>query len=285
MRYAMTTEAIALPFPTAELSFQGIDLNDAGAWLAVVETQDGLRLRTTETDVNLSLNLGYAMVRWLGDKALVVFSRILEIGNVNAWVVDVHDGSILNCFSVGDGVQDVVVLEDFIVVSYFDEGVYSDNPISNEGISVFDLNGTFQWGYQTDVADPVMIDDCYAVCKIGQNRVTFCAYADFVLVELDLVTRQQIIFSVPKQLEGAAAITALPHVTLFHGPYDANFDHRKERTQVYAFDRASGAVMEAGHVLGKWVRGLSGGRMLAVTDAGLSVTRFSEQDGSLAAAI
>ena len=146
MRYTMTTETISLPFSTAQLSHKGLDIDDCGAWLAIIETPEDLRLRTATSDIALELGWSYAMVRWLGDKALVICARIREVGDVDAWVIDVHDGTILRSFSVGDGVQDVVVLEDFIVVSYFDEGVYSDNPISNEGISVFDLSGAFQWG-------------------------------------------------------------------------------------------------------------------------------------------
>lgn len=285
MRYSMTSETIALPFPAAQLSYQGIDLNDDGAWLAVVETAQGLRLRTAGTDVKLPLNLQYAMVRWLGDKALVVFSRIRDEGDINAWVVNVWDGTILNKFSVGDGVNNVVVLEDFIVVGYFDEGVYSDNPLSNEGVSVFDRNGVFQWGYTSSVADPVLIDDCYAICKIGRNAVSFCAYSDFKLVELDVTARQQAVTTIPEELEGANAITTLPHTTFFYGPYCRDADPRKDRAQAYAFDRASGAITNIGQVPGTVLNGLSEGRLLSLTDRDALIIRFSQQEGGSAAAI
>jgi hypothetical protein len=274
--YTMTLEAIHLPFPLAHLSHLCLDLNDDGEWMAIIDDSDGLRLKTATKDIPIDLDGICAMVRWLDDKALIVCG--VGIAELSAVIVDTQTGAILKRFSVGEGVQDVVVLEDFIAFSYYDEGVYSDNRISNEGISIFDQNGAFRWGYHNGVPGSVQIADCYAICKTGRNRIAFCAYTDFPFVELDLDTRHQTVIPTPTETHGSGAITVLPDTVFLHGPIPKGEDWRTaERDGIYAMDKDTGKVTEVGSVTGKWVRGLSRGRMLSVTDNAVSIIRLTEQ--------
>jgi hypothetical protein len=284
MNYIQTSQVLPLPFAVSQLLYQALDVNADGAWLAVSKSWRGLRLRTAVTDAPLRLKLHYASVRWLDDKALVVASRIQSPGDINAWVIDPRNGNILTSFSVGDGVNDVVVLEDFIAVSYFDEGVYGDNPLSNEGVSIFDRNGLFQWGYTSEIADSALIDDCYAICKIGPNAISFCAYSDFTLVELNLTTRQHKVTAIPGQLHGCGAITTLQDKTIFHGPHPEDRNFRLERTRTFALDKADKTITKLGNISGK-VSSLSGGRMLAITETEAMIIHFSAPSDTQAAAI
>jgi hypothetical protein len=277
MPYILTTELLDLPFPTAQLSHKGVDIDSQGAWLAIVETHAGLRLRSATTDVALDLGLSHLMVRWLGDKALVVGVRIRKAGEINAWIIDVQDGTVLKCFSVGDGVQDVVVLRDFIAVSYFDEGVFGKHPLSNEAVSVFDHEGSFQWGYMSAVPDSVWIADCYAMCRTCANTVGLYAYPDFPFIELDLTRCQQTSLEIGPETRGSGAITCLPHTVFFHGPYPADGDFDKGRPDVYAMDKETCTVTHIGQIDGYSARGLSHGRTLSVTDEQVVLTRFADQ--------
>jgi hypothetical protein len=266
-----------LPFPAAQLSHKGIDIDSQGAWLAIVETREGLQLRSATTHLALDLGLPHLMVRWLGDKALVVGARIRKAGEINAWIIDVQDGTVLKSFSIGDGVEDVVVLRDFIAVSYFDEGVFGKHPLSNEAVSVFDYEGSFRWGYMSAVPDSVWIADCYAMCRTGANTVGLYAYPDFPFIELDLTRCRQTSLETLPETHGAGAITCLPHAVFFHGPYPADGNFDKERPDVYAVDKTTGTVTFVGHVDGHSARGLSHGRMLSVTDEHVVLTHFVDQ--------
>ncbi len=275
MTFYLSTETLPLPFSTAKISFQGFDIDNTGNWIAIVESEAGLRLRTPWSDIRLPVDLPYAMVRWLDGKAMVVFSRISEADETNAWIIDPQEGVILKAFSVGDGVQDVLVFKDFIAVSYFDEGVLGFVSPSNEGLAIFAKDGTYLWGYTSGVKNPVYILDCYAMCPTGSNRLAFFAYTDFDFVEIDLVTREQIITPTPDTLHGCGAITCQADTVFFRGPYPASGQDRSApREAVFAFDKNKGQAVEILPLPGKSVRGLSQGRMLAIGDGGVVVATF-----------
>src|SRR5262249_35994660 len=96
------------------------------------------------------------------------------------------DGRPAASFHTGDGVADVqATREGRIWVSYFDEGVFGDTPLSRHGLVCLDLRGSavFRFG---DLADDVVrsMADCYALNVCSGKEVWLCYYTDFPLVEL-----------------------------------------------------------------------------------------------------
>jgi|GEM_PF-4561345 len=278
MTFRSSTKIISLPFSTDRISWQGVDLDENGNWIAIIESDEGLRLLTAEIEIPLPIDLPYAMVRWIGNNALVVISRIADTNQINAWIIDPKGGEILNAFSVGDGVQDVLVLKNFIAVSYFDEGIFgSPQGLSIEGLSIFSHNGTYLWGYMSSINNAVDIADCYAMCPLAPNRLAFCAYTHFEWVELDLENQTQKVTPTPQQLHGSGAITSHGETAFFISPYPDNLDFSKPRDKVFAFNRITKAVSEAppiSHRVRRVLRGLSDGRLLSICDEGLSIMTF-----------
>ncbi len=269
----MTTATLDLPFPAGQILWGGFDLNADHDWLAIVEGESGKRLVSAATDVALAIDHPNLMLRWLGDAALVVAPRVEEQNEINAWVVDRYTGGILNSFAVGDGVDGVAILDDFIAVGYFDEGVFSGITPSHEGLAVFDREGAFLWGYHSDIRGPLHIVDCYAICPSGRNHLVFCAYTKFEWVELDLAGRTQTVIATPPELAGCKAITPVGDIAIFHAPYRRGND-KTPREDVLAFDTKTGAVTSIGALPGR-VRGLSPGRLLAIGGDAVTVATFT----------
>jgi hypothetical protein len=70
-------------------------------------------------------------------------------------------------------------------VSYFDEGVFGDDPLSQSGLACFDQDGTpaFRLG---NLPDPVLksMADCYALNVCSDREAWLYFYTDFPLVRL-----------------------------------------------------------------------------------------------------
>lgn len=89
-------------------------------------------------------------------------------------------------FHSGDGIADVQATERGRVwVSYFDEGVFGDDPLSQSGLACFDQDGTpvIRLG---DLPDPVLrsMADCYAMNVCSDRETWLYFYTDFPLVRL-----------------------------------------------------------------------------------------------------
>ena len=155
----------------------------------------------------MAVNCRFPLLRRIdADTAVLVDSRIVTSGRINAWVVR-KSGETLAEFSVGDGVADVLPLANRIVVTYFDEGVYGMAGPNQEGLGVFSVGGAFQWGYQTRFRDTGGIDDCYAACCASENEVAFIPYSHFRLVLLNVVDCAQVEYPIPDQVAGVGALT------------------------------------------------------------------------------
>ena len=66
-------------------------------------------------------------IRCLVPRRVVIVNARTGMGHNNAWVLSLSDKT--RCaFFAGDGIEDVLAFPDKIVVTYFDEGVYSGCP-------------------------------------------------------------------------------------------------------------------------------------------------------------
>jgi hypothetical protein len=96
------------------------------------------------------------------------------------------DGHPVGSFHAGDGIEDVQTTEQgHVWVSYFDEGVFGDNPLARNGLVCLGEGGTPLFRF-ADLADPVVASmaDCYALNVCSGKEVWLCYYTDFPLVQL-----------------------------------------------------------------------------------------------------
>jgi hypothetical protein len=196
------------------------------------------------------------------ETALVVDGRASDEYK-NAWIV-ADSGAVKGHFFAGDAIQDVLVTENFIVTTYFDESALSSRGIEGNGVGVFDLQGNFQFGYRELFStDAVDVADCYCACCVARDRILFFPYTKFPLVSFDLKTRTQEIWPTPAEVAGSKAITSVGPVVYFHGPY-----HDKSGMYRWTVGEERAEKIDQ---IDFHLRGLPNGRFLAVDEMGYRV--------------
>jgi hypothetical protein len=192
------------------------------------------------------------------DVAFVANLRVASAEEPNAWLID-RGGAVLRSFPIGDGIKNFFRTQNFVVVTYFDEGVYGNTPQGQQGLSVFNLNGTFLWGWNSEIAGKQIsqIDDCYSALPLGDDRIAVFSYSSFELVILDLATRFADVHVTPQRVHGAV-LSMLDGIALFCAPYAA-------RQSIIEWRLEDGRESEVARLEGqarRRIRGLSDGRFL-----------------------
>jgi len=234
-----------------------LDVAEAGYFIAITE---GDELITANGRALLSQHLRYPIVRWLGkDEVLLVETRT-EAKTPNAFVVDL-EGKVLRSFCIGDGVEDVCVLNEKLVVGYFDEGVFGSEGPNNSGLAVFDKQGRLEFAFPED--QQRYIYDCYCLCPGAGSKVLFHPYDTFDLVELDVETLIWSHLPTPEELHGSNAISLVGPQVLFHSPYAS-------KNCLFLWEPSTGRISSAGEHSNR-LRGLSRGRFLSIGDRGFTI--------------
>lgn len=203
-----------LPGPAADL-----DVRRREEWVAVCRTSSQLLVCSVASQFAVSPEIQFPLVRWFGENIVVVDTRTRKDRD-NGFIFS-PSGELKASFRAGDGIADVVAVGDSLVVTYFDEGVFSGVPPSKEGLCVFSSEGHLEFGYGSGIRDPVDIVDCYCACAAGRHEVCFLSYTGFPLVRLNLSKKTQQIYETPHALAGAHGISTDGVDFLFHGPYMA----------------------------------------------------------------
>ncbi len=219
--------------------YKAFDFISEKMWAAVVGDKGSFSMISHAACIDLPEECKYPLLKfWDKNHVILVDSRIKRQGEINAWVISIYDGSIQTSFSVGDAVEDIVITDNYFVVTYFDEGLFGDITPSEQGIAVFDKQGAFVYGYADTVSGPIDIADCYAAAHVKGDEIVFFSYADFEIVVLDINTKEQIVFSPPERVDGAGQISCQQdNVFILVGPYD-------ERDLGFIFDAQKGALTE-----------------------------------------
>ncbi len=197
------------------------DLSVNGNWIAIVGGDTADTALYAGTEVRLHRQFRFPNVRIIDQQRfLVVDSHAKTPSDTNASLVSVDSPWRPINFHAGDGIQDVLVTTNHIVCTYFDEGIFSNNPFSIEGVSAFDFSGRFCFGYRSRLKTAaVEIDDCYAACNVNGDEIAFCAYTGFPRVNWNLRTGTHAVVPLPGELHGASAMTSCRGIYFFYSPY------------------------------------------------------------------
>jgi hypothetical protein len=251
-----------------DLPGEVLDIDPVGdsGWVAVVEQAGERQLRFGGHAVPLPRRLEFPLVRAFDiETALVIDAR--SGGEENAFVLDCA-GTVLASFAAGDGIEDVLVSDTWIVVTYFDEGVFSGIAPSHEGVAVFSRSGELVLGYASKFGNAVAIADCYCACWGRRDQLYFLPYGEpnFPLIHVNLSRHEHEWWPTPRDLHGSGAMTTRDGRTfLFHGPYD-------HRMKILRWD-LNESIAEVGSHPGP-LRGVRGGGFLAKGHSGFTVLEF-----------
>lgn len=212
--------------------------------------------------IAISQTFKFPIIRQLNNNSfLVADSRTNDDETDNCFIYDLK-GNVLKHFYAGDGIQDIEVLRDKIVITYFDEGVYGIDGPNSQGLVIFDFDGNILSKYNEKHGDQI-ISDCYCICKHGANRVLFLPYTEFPLIELNLDTGEEKKYEIPEHLKGSNGLTSNAETVIFHSPYDDKRGIYKWKTGDKNADRV-GEYSEG-------LRGLKNGRFISIGEKGFTI--------------
>src|SRR4030095_5007458 len=223
-----------------------LDVLDSGDWAGVFRDGPNLFVRTATSKSVAPDGIRFPIIRCLEPGRIALVDTRTQEGRPNARLLCPQRKEIVEFFA-GDGIQDVLANSDTIVVTYFDEGVFSRIRPGDEGVAVFDSRGHLRAGYRSALGSrAVDIADCYAAC--WESVRTF----------------DQNVVPTPRRLHGSSAISVSREDALFFGPYN-------EKRSILAW-HSGGEISSVG--------AHSGPLRAGCVSFGLNV--FSSNDGAIA---
>ncbi len=249
------------------------DVNRVGQFVFVTRDVHGLSVHFPHRGAvqRVPSIVSYPMIRWIGASLALLVDGAQKSG-YNAWVID-DSGTTRLSFSIGDAVDDVLANDKYIVTTHYDEGVFGDDPLAQNGIAVFAPAGAFLWGWNSSpLAKQLTVYDCYAAGMTDDDTTLgaflYSNYAkspSYAFAVLDLEAREAVLHAVPDDdLHRPHALSAARDgVWLFAaGPRD------KQRVIAWRPGDQTYAAAPSPIYL---TRGLGGGRFMSITDDSVEV--------------
>jgi len=241
-------------------------VSEDGPWVALIGNEMMESAIFCGNEIELSIRYEFPKVCVLDENSFLIFAPRAEDEQLNCTLVFIDASKEPISFHIGDAVQDVVVTESYIVFTYFDEGAGSNHPISGEGVSVFNWQGEFQFGYSSKIGRAaVRIFDCYAACHVNRDEIAFCAYTGdgFSLVKWDIEHNTQMLVEVPSALFGPSAISVNRDAWFFYSTH-------KFKNTIVCYKRKR--ITDCGEWEGV-LKSLSEGKFLELRSDGFSVIK------------
>lgn len=246
---------------TGSAKILDLDADAQGLFIAFC---DNGQVIANDKRVFINSQIKYPIIRTLDDNKFLIADCRTEENKPNAFVYD-FTGQLLNSFVAGDGIQDILVHHNKIIVTYFDEGVFGADGPNNNGLSVFSFNGHLEFGFNESV-DGLHIYDCYCICKHGIDKVLFYAYDYFDVTELNLDTYEWHKVKTPTDIQGFSALTSKDEKIIFHSSYD-------DKQSFFEWDTQTMDVITIGKYSSQ-LKGLDNGKFLAVGESGVTIISF-----------
>jgi hypothetical protein len=174
----------------------------------------------------------YHSIESLGDGKFILTCHRAVAGRDNGFIYDAN-GQVISSLFLGDGIEDVQSTPDgqTIWVSYFDEGVFGDSDMGQEGLVALKQDGTLVHRFATALRNenPLNVPDicdCYAL-NVATDKDTFLYYyTDFPLVRITerVVTGiwRDLKSKGGREIQGSHAFAVNSERALFGGGYSVN---------------------------------------------------------------
>ncbi len=237
-----------------------LDTDLLGNYIAINHTQEVI---TPFTRFTLKRLFRFPIIRWLCSTSFLVVNRRCH-QSPNAFIFNLQGDEILSFFA-GDGIEDILILDDKIIISYFDEGVFGDTGPNNEGLAIFDLHGHFLYGFNTSAKGGESIADCYALCKYDKLHILFYSYTDFPLIKLNIKTFDYTVFKTSSKpgFVGSNTMVCKQGDVIFHGGYH-------DKTSFFRWNLYQNKITQEGSFSGL-LRGLEDGNFIHLNENGFTI--------------
>lgn len=239
-----------------------LDADDQGNFIAFTDTKTVI---TNDHNLKINIEIRFPVIRRLNNETFLIADSRTD-NNVNGYIYN-FSGQLIKSFLAGDGIEDIVVQHDKIIITYFDEVVYGSDGPNGDGLAVFDFQGQQEFGVNSSVGDMV-IADCYCICKHGTNRVLFYAYTDLKVFELNLDTFKIERFETPSDFSGTSAMSSTGDKIIFHSSY-------QDKRSFFSWDRNKNEVIKFGDY-SPGLTGIKNGKFLIYGDNGYTIVNPTE---------
>lgn len=105
----------------------------------------------------------FPLVRMFAEDKILLANPRNEKGEDNIFLMGI-DGQLLSSFNAGDGIMDMIIVEEGIWISYADEGIFGEG-ISREGLVLFSFNGEPLFKYHSGLFKKPFLTSCDAICE------------------------------------------------------------------------------------------------------------------------
>lgn len=234
-----------------------LDADDKGNFIAFTDNKTVI---TNDHNLKIEIEIRFPIIRRLSNETFFIADSRTKKDN-NGYIFN-FNGQLLKSFLAGDGIEDIVIQREKIIITYFDEGVYGSEGPNSDGLSVFSFEGKQEFGVNSSAGDMV-IADCYCICKHGTNRVLFYAYTDLKVFELNLDTFKIESFETPNDFSGASAITSNADKIIFHSSYH-------DKRSFFSWDRNKNEIIKFGDY-SPGLTGMKNGKFLSVGEKGYTI--------------
>ncbi len=250
------TEHVIL-IDTSHSKILNLDADDQGNFMAFTDNNSVI---TNDQILKIDLELRYPIIRRLNNETFLIADCRAD-NKINGYIYNFR-GQLIKSFLVGDGIDNIIVHRNKIIITYFDEDVYGNEGPNNDGLAVFDFQGKQEFGINSSVGD-LLISDCYCICKHGTNRVLFYAYPDLKVFELNLDTFKLECYETPTDFSGSSAISSTADKIILHSSYH-------DERSFFFWDRNKKEVIKSGDY-SPGLTGIKNGKFLIYGDNGYTI--------------
>lgn len=218
-------------------------------------------LYTESWKTKISTSFRFPIIRRMDNEHILIAEMRSKENDKNAQIYN-KKGDLIDSFVIGDAVQDILVFDRKIIVSYFDEGVMAQKKFSKEGLIIFNKKGKMIWGFNSNT--PFEIWDCYHIIKTGIDKVLFFGYGKFPICELDI--NFQTIEEIEIPFERFGSIESI-----------SCFDNKifwKTAKEVLCFDRSDNSLRQLKEFDKKDKRKLLKNSLLLIKKEGFEIERI-----------
>lgn len=234
-----------------------LDADDQGNFIAFTDNKTVI---SNGNKLMLDIDFNFPIIRKLDDKTFIIVDT--QTGKINNGYIFNFSGELLKSFLAGDGIEDIVIQCNKIIITYFDEGVLGKQGPNNDGLAVFDFSGAQIFGFNSSKIWGYILD-CYCICKHGTNRVLFYAYTDLNLFELNLDTLKIESYETPIDFSGVSAISSTKEKIIFHSSYH-------DKRSFFSWERNKKDVIKFGDC-GYNLTGIKNGKFLTYSEDGYTI--------------
>lgn len=234
-----------------------LDADEQGNFIAFT---NGNTVITNDTSFIIDKKLSFPIIRKLdAGTFLIADSRTYKTPNCHIYN---FNGELITSFFIGDGIQDIIICNNRIIATYFDEGVFGSDGPNNDGLAIFDLKGQQIFGFNSNERQHA-IHDCYCICRHTTNTVIFYAYSSFYMYELNVDTFSLKNFITSSKFEGASALSGMGDNIIFHASYN-------DKASFFNWHRYHNTVAKFGNYSSS-LKGIGNGKFLAFGESGFTI--------------